>query len=33
VELEVEGLGVLSNTLVAEKSDYSLLAQKKITSI
>ncbi len=29
VELEIEGLGVLQNTIVAEEDDYSLLALKK----
>lgn len=30
VELEVDGLGILSNTIVREDSDFSLLALKKI---
>jgi fumarylacetoacetate (FAA) hydrolase len=29
VELEVDGLGILSNTIVREESDFSLLARKK----
>jgi fumarylacetoacetate (FAA) hydrolase len=29
VELEVDGLGVLSNTIVQEEDDFSLLALKK----
>jgi fumarylacetoacetate (FAA) hydrolase len=29
VELEVEALGVLTNTIVAEESDFSLLSLKK----
>ena len=29
VELEIEGLGVLKNTIVAEESDWSILARKK----
>ena len=29
VELEVEGLGILTNTIVKEESDFSLLALKK----
>jgi fumarylacetoacetate (FAA) hydrolase len=29
VELEVDGLGILSNTIVREDSDLSLLALKK----
>lgn len=29
IELEVEGLGILSNTIVKEDSDFSLLARKK----
>ena len=29
VELETEGLGVLSNTIVAEESDWSILNRKK----
>ncbi|HVW62579.1 MAG TPA: fumarylacetoacetate hydrolase family protein [Puia sp.] len=29
VELEVDGLGILSNTIVREESDFSLLAKKK----
>ena len=32
VELEVDGLGILSNTIVREDSDFSLLALKKKTS-
>jgi fumarylacetoacetate (FAA) hydrolase len=32
IALEVEGLGVLCNTVAAEKSDYSLLRQKKTAS-
>jgi fumarylacetoacetate (FAA) hydrolase len=30
VEMEIDGLGKLSNTIVAEESDYSLLAKKKL---
>lgn len=30
VEMEVEGLGVLTNTIVAEKTDWSILEQNKI---
>jgi fumarylacetoacetate (FAA) hydrolase len=30
VELEVDGLGILTNTIVCEDSDFSLLAQKKV---
>lgn len=30
VEMEIEGLGRLSNTIVAEDSDWSILSQKKI---
>ncbi len=30
VEMEIEGLGKLSNTIVAEKTDWSILAQKKM---
>jgi fumarylacetoacetate (FAA) hydrolase len=30
VELEIEGLGILSNTIVAEDSTHSILAKKKI---
>lgn len=30
VEMEIEGLGHLSNTIVAEKTDWSILAQKKM---
>ena len=29
VELEIDGLGVLSNTVVAEESDWSILSRKK----
>jgi fumarylacetoacetate (FAA) hydrolase len=29
VEMEIEGLGLLSNTIVAEKTDFSILALKK----
>lgn len=29
VELEIDGLGILSNTIVAEPNDYSILARKK----
>ena len=29
VELEIEGLGVLQNTIVAEESDWSILNRKK----
>lgn len=29
VEMEIEGLGVLRNTIVAEESDFSILARKK----
>ena len=29
VELEIEGLGVLKNTIVAEESDWSILSRKK----
>jgi fumarylacetoacetate (FAA) hydrolase len=29
VELEIDGLGILSNTIVAEESDWSILARKK----
>jgi fumarylacetoacetate (FAA) hydrolase len=29
VELEVDGLGILSNTIVQEEDDFSLLARKK----
>jgi fumarylacetoacetate (FAA) hydrolase len=29
VEMEIDGLGHLSNTIVAEKTDWSILAQKK----
>lgn len=31
VEIEIEGLGLLANTIVAEESDFSLLAEKKIS--
>ncbi|MBD0278938.1 MAG: fumarylacetoacetate hydrolase family protein [Flavisolibacter sp.] len=30
VELEIEGLGMLSNTIVAEESDWSILKRKKV---
>lgn len=30
VEMEIDGLGKLSNTIVAEKTDWSILAQKKM---
>jgi fumarylacetoacetate (FAA) hydrolase len=30
VEMEVDGLGKLSNTIIAEESDYSILALKKV---
>ncbi len=30
VSMEIEGLGVLSNTIVAEETDWSILAKKKI---
>jgi fumarylacetoacetate (FAA) hydrolase len=30
VEMEIESLGVLSNTMVAEETDWSILKQKKI---
>jgi fumarylacetoacetate (FAA) hydrolase len=30
VEMEVEGLGILSNTIVKEEDDFSILAKKKI---
>ncbi len=30
VEMEIDGLGVLSNTIVAEETDWSILKQKKI---
>jgi len=30
VEIEIEGLGLLQNTVVAEKTDWSILAQKKM---
>ena len=30
VEMEIEGLGILSNTVVAEESDWSILQRKKI---
>ncbi len=30
VEMEIDGLGKLSNTIIAEESDYSLLALKKL---
>jgi fumarylacetoacetate (FAA) hydrolase len=29
VEMEIDGLGLLTNTIVAEKTDWSILAQKK----
>jgi fumarylacetoacetate (FAA) hydrolase len=29
VELEIDGLGVLSNTIVAEEDDFSILKRKK----
>jgi len=29
IELEVDGLGILSNTIVKEESDFSILARKK----
>ena len=29
VEMEIDGLGLLSNTIVAEESDWSILARKK----
>ncbi len=29
VEMEIEGLGVLKNTIIAEETDFSLLALKK----
>jgi fumarylacetoacetate (FAA) hydrolase len=29
VELEVDGLGLLTNTIVKEESDFSILARKK----
>ena len=32
VEMEIDGLGKLSNTIVAEKSDFSLFKLKKITA-
>lgn len=31
VEMEIDGLGHLSNTIVAEKTDWSILAQKKMS--
>jgi fumarylacetoacetate (FAA) hydrolase len=31
VEMEIEALGTLSNTIVAEETDWSILAQKKVT--
>lgn len=30
VEMEIDGLGILSNTIVAEETDWSILKQKKI---
>jgi fumarylacetoacetate (FAA) hydrolase len=30
VEMEIDGLGVLSNTIIAEETDWSILKQKKI---
>ena len=30
VEMEIESLGKLSNTIVAEESNYSILSQKKL---
>ncbi len=32
VEMEIDGLGILSNTIVAEESDFSILGLKKVTS-
>jgi len=29
VEMEIEGLGRLKNTIIAEKTDWSILGQKK----
>ncbi|HLG38026.1 MAG TPA: fumarylacetoacetate hydrolase family protein, partial [Chitinophagaceae bacterium] len=29
VEMEIEGLGKLSNTIIAEETDWSILKQKK----
>jgi fumarylacetoacetate (FAA) hydrolase len=29
VEMEIDGLGILSNTIVKEESDFSILALKK----
>ena len=31
VEMEIDGLGILSNTIVKDKSDFSILALKKVT--
>lgn len=33
VEMEVDGLGILTNTIVKEDDEFSILAQKKITQI
>jgi hypothetical protein len=30
VEMEVEGLGLLSNTIVMEETEWSILKQKKV---
>jgi fumarylacetoacetate (FAA) hydrolase len=30
VEMEIDGLGHLSNTIIAEKTDWSILAEKKL---
>jgi fumarylacetoacetate (FAA) hydrolase len=31
VEMEIDGLGKLSNTIVKDESDFSILALKKVT--
>jgi fumarylacetoacetate (FAA) hydrolase len=30
VEMEIDGLGILSNTIVKEEDDFSILARKKL---
>jgi hypothetical protein len=30
VEMEIEGIGVLNNTIVAEETDWSILQKKKL---
>ncbi|WP_315818744.1 hypothetical protein [Paraflavitalea speifideaquila] len=31
VEMEIDGLGILNNTIVREEDDFSILARKKIS--